>query len=119
MTSGRQRVVRLALQAAGNARWENYPPLRVRTINIGLGVVAAVNPRPDLACLLRFALPLQPFEGTSIDVQARVSHSVLSGQEDGFKIGLQFVHLPVSAAAAIEQYLRMKRLQQVALVAPA
>lgn len=80
----------------------------VRTLDIaqrGMDIVAAANPRPGTTFTIKCAIPVRPKGRTTIEVQAKVTHSVFCSTENGFKIGLTFVDPSSTASSAIRQYL--------------
>lgn len=85
------------------------PPVEVRTTDIsieGLGIVAAVNPRPGTGFTVQFMLPMQAMGAVPIEVNVKVANSVLAGSESGFKIGLKFVNPDAKTQAVLKQFLK-------------
>ncbi|MFM9917016.1 MAG: PilZ domain-containing protein [Rhizobacter sp.] len=81
----------------------------VRTLDIsagGMAIVAAANPRPGTTFSIQVSLPLRPKGFTAIEARVQVMHSILASDEQGFKVGLQFVSLDAPTAAAVIQYLK-------------
>lgn len=84
------------------------PPSTVRTVDLsagGVGIIAADNPPPKSACMVRLMLPVKGQGPKAFDVQARVAHSVYSSKGGGFLIGLQFTSLGPDVAAAVIDFL--------------
>ena len=84
--------------------------LRVRTLDIslgGIGLVVPSNLSRDAVCDIKFRAPLMGDRVEMLVARGRVTHSILSGPEGGFIIGLQFTDLPVSALAAIRRYVSL------------
>lgn len=80
----------------------------VRTLDIaprGMDIVAPANPRPGTTFTIKCTIPARPKGRTTIEVKAKVTHSVFCSTENGFKIGLTFVDPPPTTALAIRQYL--------------
>ena len=110
----RRQFERVAFRGIAYLIVAGHPPLEVRTFDIGLGgigIVASGNPPANLSCTVRVAIPVRPCGTATIELRANVVHSILSGNEDGFKIGLQFVHLPASAESTIKEFLRTRSTQ--------
>jgi c-di-GMP-binding flagellar brake protein YcgR len=96
------------LRSVAQLMMPGQPALMVRTFDIGIGgvgIIAPANLPALLSCRVRIAVPVKGHGSTTVEAQAKVVHSVLSGSEDGFRIGLQFVDLPPVALAAIKQFL--------------
>lgn len=71
----------------------------------GAGFVAAANPTAGTQFQLQFALPTRANTLTTIRTKVEVMHSIYSGAEHGFKVGVRFVHLELSAATAVVQFV--------------
>jgi c-di-GMP-binding flagellar brake protein YcgR len=99
-----RKLLRVAAQVIVPGR----PEVEVRTWDIsagGIAVVAAVNPPVGLKFKLRVRLPVRPAGTAALESQVEVMHSVLIKSEGGFKVGLRFVDLSSTAAAAVMQFL--------------
>lgn len=57
-------------------------------------------------CLVGFELPDRTGARKRVQSKARVVHSVLSTQGDGFKVGMQFVEPPAETCRALESFIR-------------
>lgn len=82
-------------------------PLEVMTLDIGISgisVVAAVDAPPDAECTLRFFLP-RGLESMPIETQVVVAHSVFSGPDDGYRVGMGFRKLTDEQVSAIKVYV--------------
>jgi c-di-GMP-binding flagellar brake protein YcgR len=82
--------------------------IEVRVLNVsvgGMAIVAAANPRAGIIFTIKVPIPTSPTGVVIIEARAQVIHSVLARDQDGFKIGLRFIDLRDTAAAAIRQYL--------------
>lgn len=80
----------------------------VRTMDIssgGMAICAAANPRTGTQFDISFQIPNKTQGSTPVQVRVRVAYSVLSRDQDGFKIGLQFVHLSPDSATTIGRYI--------------
>jgi len=80
----------------------------VRTMDIssgGMAICAPANPRIGTQFDISFQIPANPSGFSQVQVRVRVAYSVLSRDQDGFKIGLQFVRLSPDAATAIGRYI--------------
>jgi c-di-GMP-binding flagellar brake protein YcgR len=76
----------------------------VRILDIsagGAGLVAAANPTAGTRFQLQFMLPTRGNAMTTIRTQVEVMHSIYSGAEHGFKVGVRFVQLDLADAAAV------------------
>ncbi|EXJ14765.1 hypothetical protein D779_2134 [Imhoffiella purpurea] len=71
----------------------------------GVRVVAPINPRVGTVFVLRIRLPLRPSGSLPVETRVSVAHSILTGEEDGFVLGLTFLELPNVARNAILDYL--------------
>lgn len=81
---------------------------QVRTLNLsvrGIAVVSHRNIPIGTVISLRFIVPMKVGDSTSIQVQAIVVHSVFSNELDEFNIGLAFIDLSPTDAAAIGSFL--------------
>ena len=108
MGTERREHERKPLRASGQLLLPNRAPMEVRTVDLslgGMGVVVPANLAPKLACLVRVALPLKPKGSALMEAQATVAHSVLSGNQAGFLVGLQFTSVSAASAAAIKHFL--------------
>ena len=85
---------------------EGRESIPVRTIDIAANGMCVTAPVPlgahavaDLAFELFFEGKANPYQ-----IRAKVSYCILSGDE--FKIGFQFVNLPLSSMTMLARYLR-------------
>lgn len=81
----------------------------VRTLDISVGgmcIVAAANPTPGTPMQITCHIPVTGMGTVQIDAHAKVIHSVFSGDEEGFKIGLSFTELPAHCKEAINKFVR-------------
>jgi hypothetical protein len=74
----------------------------------GISVVAPVNLTLKSRCEVVFRLPTVSRKAGSTRISARVTHSILSRQQDGFMIGLNFVAVHESDLSAITGYMAVK-----------
>lgn len=87
------------------------PPLAMRTTDIsisGIGLVASANPPRGLVVGIRLQLPRAVGVLTPppvFELQAVVRHSVYSGRESAFRIGLMFVKPSDQLLVAIGNYI--------------
>ncbi|MBK7353582.1 MAG: PilZ domain-containing protein [Nitrosomonas sp.] len=82
--------------------------IKVRTLDIALGgmaIVADGNPNPGVTFNIQLTIPLRADILPLFEAKVRVAHSVLSGREGGFKIGLQFIELSDAAESVLKQFL--------------
>ena len=108
MGQDRRTTERRAFRAPALLRLPSQQVLEVRTIDIsagGIGLVVPLNLRRDSLCDVRVRAPVQA-EGTEIILaRGRIAHSILSGKEKGFLIGLEFIGLSGPQRALIKQYV--------------
>lgn len=99
---------RVTLRTQATILLSDKKTIKVRTLDIALGgmaVVADGNPNPGVIFNIQLTLPLREDTPTLFEAKVRVAHSVLSGKEGGFKIGLQFIELSNAAESVLEQFL--------------
>jgi c-di-GMP-binding flagellar brake protein YcgR len=80
----------------------------VRTYDIsegGLGIVTDASPPYGTNLSVRVRIPAGDAIPMELDARVTVARSVLSSDESGFKVGLQFVSLEPAARAAIRRFL--------------
>jgi len=86
------------------------PAMDVRTLDIstsGMAVVAPDNLPPSATCTIQFVLPLKRGRQT-VQLNARIVHSVFSNAEGGVKVGMQFLNVPASTTAMVTQFIEGK-----------
>jgi c-di-GMP-binding flagellar brake protein YcgR len=108
----RRRSERKPLRTTSYMSLLGARPVAVRSVDIsagGMSVIAAANPAAKTPCVIRVGLPGKSLGITLVEVQAIVLHSVFSGREDGFKVGLTFVNPSAEARQAIAAYLASSR----------
>ncbi|NML15737.1 PilZ domain-containing protein [Azohydromonas caseinilytica] len=71
----------------------------------GMGVVAPLNLPQGCKCEVHFRLPLMEHGSVPIRLHARVHHSILSAQQGGFLIGLDFTEAHADVLHAIKRYM--------------
>lgn len=111
-SNDRRQNERKPLRTTSYLRLPGARPVAVRSVDIGIGgisVIAAANPPAKTSCVIRVGLPAGALGIKLVEVQASVLHSVFSGREDGFKVGLNFVSLSAEARQAISSYLSSVR----------
>jgi c-di-GMP-binding flagellar brake protein YcgR len=89
----------------------NHDVMKVRTMDIsrgGVGVVSSLNLLPGMPCRVNLHFRKIPFGMENIVVEAQIAHCVLSGKEQGFLIGLQFVDPSPEALDAVDRYIKSK-----------
>ncbi len=80
----------------------------VRTLDLsrgGLCIVAAINPQLHLRFRMRLRIDRQPRGAVTLETEVQVMHSVLVAQENGFRVGLRFLHATPQLAEAVANYL--------------
>jgi c-di-GMP-binding flagellar brake protein YcgR len=81
----------------------------VRTLDISVGgmcIVAAANPIPGTPMQISCQIPVTGMGPVQIEAHAKVMHSVFSGDEEGFKIGLSFTEISPQCKDAIAKFVR-------------
>ncbi len=109
----RRSSERKAFKAPALLRLPDQQVIEVRTTDIsvgGIGVVTPMNLRQDAVCDIRVRPPIFTEDMGLIVARGRIAHSILSGREKGFLIGLQFLEIPSSMADLIKQYVNIKHL---------
>ena len=104
----RRATARRSLRGDAQLLLSNTETFDGRTLDIsadGLGLVMPVNVPEKLACTVKFSIPSTAAHRLWFEAKAAVVHSVLSGREDGFKIGLQFRRPSSELASAIRAYV--------------
>lgn len=104
---GERRRFRSLAQVLFPPAWEL---MVVPTLDIspaGIGFISPWNLPPDLPCDIRFRTPVIDKSVEIFTARGQVAHSVLSGPEGGFVIGLQFTDIPVDALAVIRTYVSL------------
>jgi len=99
---------RVTLRTQAMVLLSDSKAIKVRTLDIALGgmaIVADGNPNSGVIFNIRLALPLRSDTPPLFEAKVQVAHSVLSGKEGGFKIGLQFIELSDAAKFVLEQFL--------------
>ncbi|WP_298232721.1 PilZ domain-containing protein [uncultured Azohydromonas sp.] len=87
--------------------------IEVRTFDIsvgGIGVVTPMNLRQDVVCDIRVRPPILSEGMEVLLARGRIAHSILSGKEKGFLIGLEFVEIASSMREIIKQYVSIRHL---------
>jgi c-di-GMP-binding flagellar brake protein YcgR len=104
----RRQHVRKIVRRTAHLQFPDRSVIKVRTTDIskgGVGVIADLNLLHGTVCILRFTIPLHSQDKTILNVQAKVTHSVFSHAEKGFKIGFQFTDLDSGAEETIARFL--------------
>ncbi|GAA5175500.1 hypothetical protein GCM10025771_07850 [Niveibacterium umoris] len=104
----RRQHARKAFHSVAYVLLTGRQPIAVRTLDIspgGMAIVAPANPPAKMNCKIRISLPVKLRAPTVVEIQATVLHSVLSRRENGFKVGLHFVHPAPEAKQAIAAFL--------------
>ncbi len=81
--------------------------IEVRLLDIsaqGMGVVAPLPMPVGARCNARFGLPKET-QRHPVQVDATVISCILSGNDGGFRLGMQFGSLPSAMRSAIEDYV--------------
>jgi c-di-GMP-binding flagellar brake protein YcgR len=109
MTAFGTGSTRRYLRTQAVVRFDGNRSLLVQTLDIsadGISVVAPENLQPGTVFEIRPRLPQKQGGITKIQSRATVAYTVLSSAVDGFKVGLRFVEISASTAAAIQSYLK-------------
>ncbi|WP_298234990.1 PilZ domain-containing protein [uncultured Azohydromonas sp.] len=83
--------------------------IEVRTVDIssgGVGIVSPLNLLPGTPCEIHLRFRKIPIGMENVAMQAQVAYCVLSGREQGFLSGIQFVEPSREALKAIDRYIR-------------
>lgn len=99
---------RVTLRTQATILLSDRKVIKVRTLDIALGgmaIVADGNPNSGIVFNIQLTLPLHTDIPPLFEAKVRVAHSVLSGKEGGFKIGLQFIELNDAAESMLLQFL--------------
>lgn len=105
----RRQAKRTLFRSHAELLLPNRDPIDVRTVDIsngGVGVVGSLNLQPSLLCEIRLHFRRIPIGMEHVAMQAQIAYCVLSGREQGFLIGLQFVDPSQDALKAIERYIK-------------
>ena len=109
--SDRRSGERKAFRAPALLRLPDRQVLEVRTFDIsvgGIGVVTPWNLKLDAVCDIRVRPPIISEGMEVLLARGRIAHSILSGKEKGFMIGLEFTEIPPDMSELIKQYVSMK-----------
>lgn len=104
----RRTAERRSLRVTANIASADQPSEDVRTVDISadsVGIVAHFNPQPGTVFRIRLKLPTLARGLIALESHAQVVHSILSGDEGGFKIGLMFSGADTARDQAIKSYL--------------
>lgn len=108
LNEDRRLYPRKFLSGTGYVVVPGRPAFEVHTQDIslgGMGVVSPLNLPYELLCEMHFTLPREPAGMDVLAVSVRVVHSILSGRQRGFLVGLQFVNLPPNTLATISRFM--------------
>lgn len=106
--SEKRTYERVTLRTQATILLSDKKTIKVRTLDIALGgmaIVADGNPNPGVVFNIQLTLPLRADVPPLFEAKVKVAHSVLSGKEGGFKIGLQFIDLNDAAESMLVQFL--------------
>lgn len=109
----RRSAERKAFRAPALLRLPDRQVIEVRTFDIsvgGIGVVTPMNLRQDVVCDIRVRPPMFVEGAEVLLARGRIAHSILSGKEKGFLIGLEFMEIASSMTDLIKQYVSIKHL---------
>jgi c-di-GMP-binding flagellar brake protein YcgR len=107
----RRTSARRAFRAPALLRLPDRQVLEVRTFDIsvgGIGVVTPFNLKAAGVCDIRVRPPILTGGVDVLLARARIAHSILSGKEKGFMIGLEFTEIASDLADLIKQYVSAK-----------
>lgn len=106
---GGRQVERKMFRSFAQLLLPNGDQLAVRTYDLGLDgicVVAPENLRLKSSCEIVFRVPIAGRNSDGIHVSGIVTHSILSRQQDGFMIGLDFRGIRERDLAFVRSYLK-------------
>ena len=107
----RRTSERKAFRAPALLRLPDRQVLEVRTFDIslgGIGVVTPFNLKLDGVCDIRVRPPILTGGVDVLLARTRIAHSILSGKEKGFMIGLEFTEIDPGLTDLIKQYVSAK-----------
>ncbi|MCK6420471.1 MAG: PilZ domain-containing protein [Aquabacterium sp.] len=105
----RRAAVRRPLRAQAMVLLPGLPGRPCKTVDIsesGICVTMAEALASGTQCLVGFELPDRQGNRKRHQARARVVHSVLASNSDGFKVGMQFGEVADAALLAIQAYVR-------------
>jgi c-di-GMP-binding flagellar brake protein YcgR len=105
----RREAVRRNLRASAMVLLPGQPGRIGRTLDVsetGLCIVLPEGLAGGTECMVGFELPDRTGSRKRVQSRARVVHSILSTQGDGFKVGMQFVQMPDDTRRALEAFIR-------------
>lgn len=105
----RRAAIRRPLRAQAMVLLPGVPGRPCKTVDIsesGICVTMAEALASGTHCLIGFELPDRQGNRKRHQARARVVHSVLASQSDGFKVGMQFREVPDPVLLAIQTYVR-------------
>ena len=105
----RRRSKRTLYRSHAKLLLPGHDAIEVRTVDVssgGVGVVSPLNLLPGLPCEIHLHFRKIPIGMENIAVRSRIAYCVLSGKEQGFLIGVQFVEPPQEALQVIDRYIK-------------
>ena len=105
----RREAVRRHLRSPALVLLPGQPGRVGRTVDVsetGLCVLMPEGLAGGTECMVGFELPDKAGTRKRVQARARVVHSVLSTQGDGFKIGMQFAQVPDETRRMLESFIR-------------
>lgn len=105
----RREAVRRPLRGAAMVLLPGQPGRLGRTLDVsatGICVVLAETLPAGIECMVGFEMPDGTGMRKRVQSRARIVHSVLSKQSDGFKVGMQLLQPPEETRRAIEMFIR-------------
>jgi c-di-GMP-binding flagellar brake protein YcgR len=99
---------RKAFRSTAQLRIASGEILHVHTLDIsagGVSIVAAMNPKLKMSCVVLLNLPTNPFEKTTIKVPAIVVNSIYNSSESGFRIGLMFANVAPESQEIVTRFV--------------
>jgi hypothetical protein len=105
----RREAVRRHLRTPAMVLLPGQPGRMGRTLDVsetGLCVILSEGFPGGTECMVGFELPGSNGARKRVQSRARIVHSVLSTQGDGFKVGMQFMQTPDETRRALELFIR-------------
>lgn len=105
----RREAIRRQLRSPALVLLPGQPGRVGRTVDVsetGMCLMLAEGLPDGTECLIGFELPEKGGARKRVQSRARVVHSVLSTQGEGFKIGMQFLQVPDETRRALESFIR-------------
>lgn len=104
----RRQYLRCLFQSTAYVYGAENQLIPVHTLDIsegGLCIVTSTNPKPQSEFTIKIQLPASNKRVFSFDANVKVTHSVYSGDDNGFKIGALFTKIDPQAKEIVKQFV--------------